>query len=132
MSAAGYLVKPVMLEHLKEALLFCYDKSMDTQEFVVLAATGNYKVFLSEICYIEAFERGTRFYLHGDFVDTKIKMSEVEELLPADKFISCHRAYMVNMSEIRVIRRYEIELKSGEVIPVSRNRYNEVYDKFVK
>lgn len=59
-------------------------------------------------------------------------MSEVEELLPTDKFILCHRAYMVNMSEIRVIRRYEIELKSGEVIPVSRNRYNEVYDKFVK
>lgn len=131
-AAARYLAKPVIPERLQEALLFCYDRYKDTQEFVVLAATGNYKVYLSEIRYVEAFERGTRFYLKENFVDTKIKISEVEELLPSDRFILCHRAYIVNISEIRVVRRYEIELKSGDVIPVSRIRYTEVYESFLQ
>ena len=131
-AAARYLIKPVVPERLKEALLFCYGRCKEKQEYVVLAGIGNYKIYLSEIHYVEAFDRGTRFYLQGNFVDTKIKMSEVEEMLPSDRFILCHRAYMVNISEIRVVRRYEIELKSGEVIPVSRNRYNEVYDRFAK
>ena len=131
-AAARYLVKPVLLERLKEALLYCCKKCKEKKEYVVLTGLGNYKIFLSEIRYVEAFDRGARFYLQDDYVDTKIKMSDAEILLHADRFVLCHRAYMVNISEIRVVRRYEIELKSGELIPVSRNRYNEVYSKFAK
>lgn len=131
-AAARYLAKPVLPERLEEALLFCYDKYKDKQEFVVLAATGNYKIFMSEIRYVEAFDRGARFYLKENYVDTKIKMGEVEAMLPSDRFILCHRAFIVNASEIRVVRRYEIELKSGEVIPISRMRYTEVYERFVQ
>ena len=131
-AAARYLIKPVLPDRLKEALLFCYDRCKAKREYLVLAGEGNYKIFLSEVRYVEAFDRGARFYLQEDYVDTKIKMSEVEELLPADRFILCHRAFLVNISEIRVVRRYEIELKNGDVIPVSRNRYNEVYDRFAK
>lgn len=131
-AAARYLTKPVMLERLKEAILFCYEKFKGEQEVVVLAAYGNFKIYLSDVRYVEAFDRGTRFYLRDDSIDTKLKLSEVEELLPSDKFVMCHRAFVVNMSEIKYVRRYEIELKDGEVIPVGRMRYTEVYEKFVE
>ncbi len=131
-AAARYLAKPVMMERLKEALLFCYDRYRDKNEFLMLAATGNCKVLLSEVRYVEAFERGTRFYLKGDNIDTKVKMGDVEKMLLNDKFIMCHRAFIVNISEIRAVRRYEIELKGGEIIPVSRIRYTEVYERFMR
>lgn len=131
-AAARYLIKPVMLERLKEALLYCYERYKSSMDFIVLSNVRNCKIFLSEICYIEAYERGACFHLKEDSVDTKLKMNEVEALLPEERFIQCHRAFIVNLSEIRTVRRFEIELKSGEVIPVSRGRYSKVIEQFAK
>lgn len=131
-SAARYLIKPVMMERLKEALLYCYERYKDSSEFVVLSSVGNCKIYLSEICYVEAYERGTIFHLKDNMINTKLKMHEVEELLPQDKFMLCHRAYIVNLSEVRAVRRYEIELKNSEIIPVSRVRYTLVCEMFAK
>ena len=131
-SAARYLIKPVMPDRLKEALFFCYERNIANREFVVLAASGNCKIYLSDIRYVEAYDRGTRILLKEDEVNTKLKLSELEELLPKNSFVMCHRAYIVNISEVKVVRRYELELENGEVIPVSRMRYAEVYEKFVK
>ena len=131
-AAARYLIKPVMLERLKEALMFCYERHCESLDYIVLPVDGNYKLYLSEISYVEAFDRGTRFYLQDQVLDTKLKISEVEALLPADTFILCHRAFIVNVKEIRAVRRYEIEMKDGSVVPVSRIRYPEVCESFVK
>ena len=131
-SAVRYLIKPVMLDRLKEALLFCYERNIDNREFVVLAASGNCKIYLSDIRYVEAYDRGTRILLKEDEVNTKLKLSELEELLPKNSFVMCHRAYIVNISEVKVVRRYELELENGEVIPVSRMRYAEIYERFMR
>ena len=84
-----------------------------------------------DIQYVEAYDRGTRFFLINEAIETKLKFSEAKELLPQTTFIMCHRAYIVNLALTKNIRQYEFVMKSGALVPISRYRYNEVNRQFV-
>lgn len=84
-----------------------------------------------DIQYVEAYDRGTRFFLTNETVETKLKFGETEALLPKSMFLMCHRAYIVNLALTKNIRQYEFIMKSGTVVPISRHRYNDVNRQFV-
>ena len=60
-----------------------------------------------------------------------MKLSDMEKLLP-EYFLRCHQSYLVNMDRIRKFTLDGIVLIDGRVIPVSRARYTETKDKFLK
>lgn len=129
--AARYLVKPLDREELKEALLHCYDQWQDKKEILLPTFHGQHRTSFTDIQYVEAYDRGTRFFLTNETVETKLKFSETEALLPKATFLMCHRAYIVNLALTKNIRQYEFIMKSGTVVPISRYRYNEVNRQFV-
>ena len=128
--ASRYLVKPLDKEELKESLMYCIDK-LTKKEILLPTEKGQYRTSFQNIQFVEAFDRGTRFVLTDDTVETKLKFSEVEAMLPKSTFILCHRAYIVNLALTKHISQYEFVMKNGAVIPISRLRYNEIYRKFV-
>lgn len=129
--AARYLVKPLNREELEEALLYCYDKWLAKKEILLPAEKGQYRTSISNIQFAEAYDRGTRFVLKDETVETKLKFSQVEAMLPKSIFLLCHRAYIVNLSLTKQISQYEFRMKSGAVVPISRYRYNDVNQAFV-
>ena len=129
--AARYLVKPLEREELKEALTYCYEKRQAQKEILLPTEKGQYRTSFPNIQFVEAFDRGTRFVLTDDTVETKLKFREVEVMLPKSTFILCHRAYIVNLALTKHISQYEFVMKSGAVVPISRLRYNEIYRMFV-
>ena len=129
--ACRYLVKPLDREELKEALTYCYEKRRDKKEILLPTDNGQHKTSFMDIQFVEAFDRGTRFVLTDDIVETRLKFSEVEAMLPKSTFILCHRAYIVNLALTKHISRYEFTMKSGVAVPISRLRYNETFRKFV-
>ena len=130
-NAARYLVKPLDREELKEALLYCYDKWQDKKEILLPTFHGQHRTSFRDIQYVEAYDRGTRFVLANETVETKLKFGETEALLPKSMFLMCHRAYIVNLTFTKNIRQYEFVMKSGAVVPISRYRYNDVNQAFV-
>lgn len=130
--ASRYLVKPLDREELKEALNHCYAKWQEKKEILLPTYQGQYRTSFSNIQYVEAFDRGTRFILTDDTVETKLKFSEVEAMLPKSTFVMCHRAYIVNLALTKHISQYEFVMKHGAVVPISRLRYNEIYQKFIE
>ena len=56
-------------------------------------------------------------------------LSQAHELLPQDRFLQCHRSYLVNKQAVRSLRRYEITLDGGETVPVSKQRCREVEEE---
>ena len=68
----------------------------------------------------------------GETLETNLKFSEVGQMLSGTAFAQCHRAYIVNIAQTKRIRHYEFHMKSGIVIPISRQRYNEVNRQFVE
>lgn len=130
--ASRYLVKPLDREELKEALMYCHEKWQTKKEILLPTNQGQYRTSFPDIQFVEAFDRGTRFTLKDKTVETKIKFSEVEGMLPKSTFVLCHRAYIVNLGQAKNICQYEFTMSGGNVVPISRLRYNEVSRKFVE
>ncbi len=130
-SAVRYLAKPLSREKLKEALLYCHRQWREKKEILLPTNQGQHRTSFSDIQFVEAFDRGTRFVLTNEIVETKFKFSEVEAMLPRSAFLTCHRAYIVNVSHIKRIRPCEFEMKSGSLVPISKNRYYEINKAFV-
>ena len=47
-------------------------------------------------------------------------------------FERIHRSYLAAYRHIRYIRRYEVEMDNGEIIPLSKNRYADTYERFIR
>ena len=130
-SAARYLEKPLHEEKLKEAILYCCRNQQEKREILLPTVQGQCRVLVSDILYVEAFDRGTRFVLEDESVECRMKFGEVEAMLPKPTFLLCHRAYIVNLSCVKYIRNYEFELKNGQIVSIGKGRYSEVHKKFV-
>lgn len=129
--AARYLLKPLDRLELKEALLHLHGQWQDKKEILLPTGSGQRRTSLVNIQFAEAYDRGTRFFLTDETVETRLKFGEVERLLPRSMFLTCHRAYIVNLAFARGISQYEFRMKSGAVVPISRYRYSEVNQAFV-
>ena len=130
-NAARYLAKPVDRDKLKDALLYCHRNWREKKEILLPTGKGQHRISFADIQFVEAFDRGTRFVLTRTALDTKLKFSEVEAMLPKSAFLVCHRAYIVNVTRVVCIRPYEFEMDSGEVVPIGKNRYYEINRKFI-
>ena len=130
-SAVRYLAKPLDESKLKEALLYCYRIWQEKKEILLPTDMGKHRTSFSDIQYVEAFNRGTRFVLANETVESRLKFGEVEAMLPRSAFVLCHRAYIVNLSCIKFIRPYEFLLRSGENVPIGKGRYPAIRKKFI-
>lgn len=130
-SAARYLAKPLDESKMKEALLYCCCSWWDKKELLLPTARSQHRILISDIQFVEAFGRGTRFVLVNEMIESKLKFSEVENLLAKSTFILCHRSYIINLSCVKHISRYEFSLMNGQIVPISKGRYSEIYKRFV-
>ncbi|MCC0650303.1 LytTR family DNA-binding domain-containing protein, partial [Clostridioides sp. ZZV15-6598] len=62
----------------------------------------------------------------------KYSLGKIEKDLKLDKFVRCHKSFIVNLSYVENIKPNIAILESGEEVPISRYRYKEVKEKFLK
>ena len=126
--AADYLTKPFREEEIDRALDWCLEHLPEPMRVLSVYSEGETQEFpLSSIRYLEVF--GHKLVIHlsdGRVEQLNNSLSQARELLPQDRFLQCHRSYLVNKQAVRSLRRYEITLGNGEVVPVSKQRYREV------
>ena len=131
-SAVRYLAKPIQREKLQEALLYCYNKQLMQKEILLPTPEGQRRIFVSDVIYIEPWERGTRLILPSEECKSNVKISELEQMLPKDKFVFCHRTLLVNLAFVQSIRYCELTLKTGQILPVSKYRQAELKESFLR
>lgn len=99
--------------------------SSSTVTFKTSSAVATFKI--KDLSFLEVF--GHRLVIHlttGKTEELNFSLSQARALLPEEIFIQCHRSFLVNKQEIQLLRRYEIVLNDGSVIPVSKQRYRDV------
>ena len=131
-SAARYLAKPLQKAQLREALLYCCRTYLMQKEILLPAPEGQRRILVSDVIYIEPWERGTRLVLVDGECKTGSKISELERLLPKERFVFCHRTLLVNLTFIRTIRYCELTLKNGQTLPVSKYRQAQMKESFMR
>ena len=91
------------------------------------------QIELRNILYIEGLKDYVKIYIEGEAkpILSLMSMKNLEEMLPADRFVRVHRSFIVQPEKIRVIERGRIVF-GNEYIPVSDNykqRLQEVIER---
>lgn len=59
-----------------------------------------------------------------------MKLDEIEKILIPYGFVRCHRSLLVNLSYVKNVSNYLMELTTGEVLTIPRSRYGKVKEAF--
>ena len=124
--ALHYLLKPVREEKLSEVLSRALQKYRENERMIPLELSGSMELVpLREIRYLEVFRNYTTVHAGREYTVRKT-LAEFEKELADARFYRVSRSLLVNLLQIRRVSREEIILKSGEVIPLPRGKYEEL------
>ena len=128
--ATNYIIKPLKYVRLKSEMdKFIRRRQKDeTPSLVIANDTGKYKVSLKSIRYIETYNRNLMFHTENENIICYKSMKEVEKQLADRSFVRCHTSYIVNLFYVKGIKKLDIELITGETIPVSQPKRKEFMD----
>ncbi len=150
LNAVDYLLKPFSKDRFDKALGKVFDKmksgasSSGIKELkshfventvldkIVVKSNSNIHVIpLDEVIYIESEDDYVMIHSKNGKHLKHQTMKFYEEQLNSNKFIRIHRSYIVNVSEINKIEKfgketYQVVLKNGTSLKVSRSRYQEL------
>ena len=87
----------------------------DYQEIIYLKADGN-----CALLFTTADVKSIRIFEH---------FNDLMSSLPKDRFLRCHRSYIVNLKHIRIYKRKcnEIEMTNKTTVPVSKTYEKELF-----
>jgi two-component system LytT family response regulator len=145
-SALDYLMKPIEIEELKEAVKKAGEKKehkntnhqLDLllenmlpkkntyQRIAIPTAEGLQFIKLNEIIYLEANINYTHFFLAGNekYIASRT-MKDFEEMLPTDIFLRIHHSYIINKNFAEKYIRGEggqVVLSNGVILDVAKRK----------
>lgn len=130
--ALRYMQKPVDIEQLREALLISYRKHSNRMGLQIPFENRMITVNYKDICYVESSGRDIILCLTDRKITVHIKISDMEKMLPEKDFFRCHRSYIVNLSQIERIERYQLTMKNNDVLSISQQLYSETKAKYYR
>jgi DNA-binding LytR/AlgR family response regulator len=130
LDALDYVVKPVSFPRFLKAVNKAVSLVSSHPTAVVAPAPqflfvkeGNslQRVLFDEIYYVEGLRDYIRIVLRNRFVVTYLRMSRIEDQLPANRFIRIQKSYIVRLDAIRAITGNEVELYDlPEKLPIGK------------
>jgi DNA-binding LytR/AlgR family response regulator len=132
-AAINYLIKPIK----EEKLYLCLDRAIsklpkEVETILINLEGGILKVEQNKITYIEAFAHSVELHTKDKNYTIRKSISVIEKELNRQRFIRCHRSYIVGLAYISKIGTSELELDGGEKIPISRRMYADTNLAFIK
>lgn len=132
--ATNYIIKPLKYVRLKSEM----DKFLErhsreeSPSLIISNDTGKYKVYLNSLRYIETFNRNLLFHTEQENIICYKNMKEVEAELRDKGFARCHTSYIVNLFYVKGVKKLDIELITGEIIPISQPRRKELMEQLTE
>ncbi len=132
--AANYIIKPMKYVRLKAEMDQWLKKHRkdDSPSIVMANDTGKYKVFLKSLRYVETFNRNLLLHTEQENIICYKSMKEMEQELQDRGFIRCHTSYIVNLFYVKGVNKLEMELITGEIIPISQPKRKGVMEKLAE
>lgn len=143
-NVTDYLLKPVSYERFYRAAEKSYNLKNPTATISrsqeILPSTGGYvfvkvetkmlRVELDDIIYIEGLKNYVSIYTKTQRIVTLQTMKQLEEALPAHRFVRVHKSFIVALDKITAIARQEIHIKD-QIIPIG-NIYADHFNKILE
>ena len=78
---------------------------------------------------MKTYNRNLMFHTENENIICYKSMKEVEKQLQDKSFVRCHTSYIVNLFYVKGIKKLDIELITGETIPVSQPKRKEFMER---
>lgn len=148
-NALDFLVKPVEIDELKEAVskaencakptatqLDMLQKQLRGEPIKKIAVPDQHGVSFIDFDDIVLFEASNNYskLICKDkrfFILSK-SLKDIQEVLEEGHFLRVHRQYIINLNYVKQFNRNTLELTmcSGEIVPVARNQKEKLAEKF--
>ena len=136
LEVVDYLLKPITFERFFKSIdRFIRDFSssktteltLGSDEFMLIkSGVKHHKVMLDSIVYIESTKDYIKVHMdEGDAIESKYRISAIEEDLTGKGFLRVHRSYIIRRDKIKAFSNHEIDVTLGE-IPIGASYREEV------
>lgn len=136
-----FLVKPVDVLRLERTLqrFQKIQTEKKTSDIVIETGDGIIKLNVKEIIYIS--KNGNNCMIHcafGQVHKINSTLEKIEAILGSQNYVRTHQSFLAPLDRIRQMKlskfgsTYEAVLDSGDVIPVSRNKYGQLKEAIIR
>lgn len=129
--ADGYFIKPIDKIEFHYELTNVLEDYIRNSKFIFDKRISPNKIYLSDIFYIEFYDRKTLVHLKDTKLATYITLKEWIALLKDYHFAQCHKAYVINLYHIGELKTDKIILTTGDEINLSRKYKTEFRLKYL-
>ncbi len=130
--AIRYILKPVKDKKVYELLDFANMHTSRDSKYLIISVSGEKKkINYDNIIYMESMGHYITVHLKNSDYDYKYNISDLCQDLAGTEFVRTHRSYIVNLNYVEKITRGDCELINNLKVPLSRNSYKTVNEKFI-
>lgn len=127
----NFLLKPVTRDKLGP-VLDCFLERRTPRTLQLTTSQGLMRIPMMDVLYFEIYNHTITIHLRGGGKRTwRGALHELEAELPPHCFVRTHRSYLVNLAHISEIERSQVQLTSGEFVPISKSAYANVLTSMV-
>lgn len=87
---------------------------------------------LNSLRYVETFNRNLLFHTEQENIICYRSMKEVAQELAPHGFVRCHSGYLINLFYVKGVKKLEITLLTGEMIPISQPKRKEFMEQLTE
>lgn len=134
-TTSGILVLPLDNEKLEEIILSSNNLVCPNGVYIITNRKTTRLVPYVDIEYFcSANNKITLFLRNGETEEIFQSNKMIKKQLTEDYFVTCAKGYIVNLFSIKKINKVneEILLKSGNIIPISRKKFQHVLKIYIK
>lgn len=133
--AFNYLVKPLDDERVAQVLQNAIDYVVKRKkEFILKNGKVTQVIIYEKILYFESQKRKMIIHTVDGNYECYASIKETLMLLDLKQFTRIHASFIVNMEQVKTTIASEIELHTGEYIPISKKYcrgFNDAYRDFI-
>lgn len=135
---AGYNVKAerYILKHQPEFMYreqlkgLIYDYSQNHKRFLFSNNNTSFSLGLSDIIFFEVFNRNITIHTVDSEYTYYGKLSDLVDMYKNDGFIKVGKSYLINASYIKIIKKNDIILKTGQTLELGRKNKSQVIEEY--
>lgn len=129
--ALDYLLKPISLEKIEHVLQRFITLRPETPHYLIVDVEGQpIRLAFEEILYLEANKREVLVNTEQATYTVRQTLADFVALLD-QRFVQTHRSYYVNLDAVTHLLKQDVQIKTGDLIPLSRRQAKEVQQAFI-
>jgi DNA-binding LytR/AlgR family response regulator len=128
--ALHYLIKPLKSDVLERLIKADYRQRFQCNFLVFKSGTQTLRLPIRDVICLETVGRRVAITLLDKTVEYSGKLSDL--LDGKEQFVRCHKAFAINLRNIRELKRTDAIATNGKPIPVSRTYIKDVQKAFLR